>query len=335
MINKKFQLYQCCIPVKGKNKGIIIDFQRKTFYIFENEVIDIINKYSGESIYNVFTDFNQNKNIIKKYIKYFLENELIIVSENLENYTDINLDFEKPFWLDTVTIEINEMNLNITNFLMKRVDELGLNCLKIIIKNSNVENIESIFSMLNASKIQYIILYIQYNNKELVDEITDIKKSNHRLMEVVFFNANDSIAGTEINSVSFEKENIESVLLRTVSSVNDFAINLDSFTEAKKYNLSYNRSLYIDEKGNIKKSILDKEIYGNITGFDLKSIVENTDILGFWSTNKDKIEVCKDCEFRYICTDFSIPIKSNNKGNIIYEREIKCNYDPYKNEWVS
>jgi hypothetical protein len=46
---------------------------------------------------------------------------------------------------------------------------------------------------------------------------------------------------------------------------------------------------------------------------------------------KDDIEVCKDCEFRYICTDCRI---FKNDSNDIYSKPKKCNYDPYTNTWA-
>ena len=45
-----------------------------------------------------------------------------------------------------------------------------------------------------------------------------------------------------------------------------------------------------------------------------------------WNINKDKIDVCKDCEFRYICTDCRAYIKDKRD---IYSKPLKCNYDPY------
>ena len=44
----------------------------------------------------------------------------------------------------------------------------------------------------------------------------------------------------------------------------------------------------------------------------------------------DKIIVCKDCEFRYICTDCRIFIKDNNN---IYSQPLHCNYNPYIAKW--
>ena len=49
----------------------------------------------------------------------------------------------------------------------------------------------------------------------------------------------------------------------------------------------------------------------------------------FIQDSKDYINVCKDCEFRYSCTDSRIPMNINNEW--FYESE--CNYNPYISKW--
>ena len=48
-----------------------------------------------------------------------------------------------------------------------------------------------------------------------------------------------------------------------------------------------------------------------------------------WFIKKDDIEICKDCEFRYNCTDCRAFTIENN----VYSKPLKCNYNPYTNEW--
>ena len=45
---------------------------------------------------------------------------------------------------------------------------------------------------------------------------------------------------------------------------------------------------------------------------------------------KDDIDVCKDCEFRYICTDCRSIIKDLNYR---YSQPVKCKYNPYLGKW--
>ncbi len=50
----------------------------------------------------------------------------------------------------------------------------------------------------------------------------------------------------------------------------------------------------------------------------------------YWDINKDKIYVCKDCEFRYICTDCRAYVEDPED---ILSKPLKCGYNPYTGEW--
>ncbi|MNX99984.1 hypothetical protein D3C86_1324620 [compost metagenome] len=49
-----------------------------------------------------------------------------------------------------------------------------------------------------------------------------------------------------------------------------------------------------------------------------------------WFTKKDDIAVCRDCEFRYVCTDCRAYVEDPADA---YAKPLKCGYDPYANVW--
>lgn len=71
---------------------------------------------------------------------------------------------------------------------------------------------------------------------------------------------------------------------------------------------------------------LDK-IFGNINENTIKSIIDDTDFCKLWEVNKDKVEICKDCEYRYMCMDCRFLI--TDRTNILSKPSF-CNYNPYE-----
>ena len=47
----------------------------------------------------------------------------------------------------------------------------------------------------------------------------------------------------------------------------------------------------------------------------------------------DNIEICKDCEFRYLC--FNCPEYNYIKTNDLYKKNPSCSYNPYSGKWIS
>ena len=69
----------------------------------------------------------------------------------------------------------------------------------------------------------------------------------------------------------------------------------------------------------------------NIRNNSLEELLKEYIIPEFWSISKNKIKVCKDCEYRYICKDCRpLSVEGNDK----FSKGSFCTYNPYKGEWA-
>jgi SPASM domain peptide maturase of grasp-with-spasm system len=333
MRNLQFKLFQCCIPVKGIKNGIIIDFQRKIIHKVPNPVIDILEEYLKKNIYELFKDYNSSSEILKLYIRYFLENELIILSNEIDSYPAINDEFFQPVILDSMFLEIDTVTFHLENFLRLELNKLGLNYLKIILRNNDISNVHKILSALEVSKIKAIVLYLEYS-EDILLQLESTVINDPRVLNVVFFNFNHQIDKLVFSEkFIFEELPIEEILYENkIRDLNSFVLDIDLYHEALNFNLMFNKSVFIDLFGNIKRHKEDINNYGNIQKNEIDKIVNKEDFKLFWKISKDQIEICKDCEFRYICPDNRIPYKSNLKA-LNYDLKSTCNYDPYEGKW--
>ena len=74
-----------------------------------------------------------------------------------------------------------------------------------------------------------------------------------------------------------------------------------------------------------------QHVLGNITVDSLSDILKKGFLNRYWYNNKGMIEGCKDCEFRYCCTDCLILTNAFKKD--IISKNIFCNYFPDKGIW--
>ncbi|MFV8328472.1 grasp-with-spasm system SPASM domain peptide maturase [Flavobacterium sp. ZS1P14] len=330
MIDKKFKLFSNCFSVKGINRALILDLQRKNYYILPNQIIDFINEYSGKKVYDLFRDFKNDKTILKKYIRYFLKNELVIIDNDLNLYPAISNNFDRPYRIDTITLDLNLPILTLKEFLEINVDNLGVSCLKLISDNFNLKKIVDTLHFVDKSKIKTIVIFIKYRDG-LETELINLKKTFFRITEIIFYDV-DITNDSEVKKFIYEKKSLSEVLSMTIYNHDDFVLSFENFNESLSFNTAYNRTIFIDLNGDIKRHIEDQSVFGNIDIADLNEVVDNEEVKKFWAISKDKILICKDCEFRYICPDGSIPFKEK-ETDIFYSTKTKCNYDPYKNLW--
>ncbi len=43
--------------------------------------------------------------------------------------------------------------------------------------------------------------------------------------------------------------------------------------------------------------------YGHYLENKLSEVIENKDFKQYWNLSKDRVSVCRNCEFRYICSN--------------------------------
>jgi len=73
-----------------------------------------------------------------------------------------------------------------------------------------------------------------------------------------------------------------------------------------------------------------KDSFGNIKNTTLQKVLKHPDLKKYWNIKKDDVAVCKDCEFRHICTDCRAYTENPDD---IYSKPLKCGYNPYTNVW--
>jgi len=70
--------------------------------------------------------------------------------------------------------------------------------------------------------------------------------------------------------------------------------------------------------------------FDNIDTVKLIEVIESPAFRQHWQITKDMVKVCKDCEFRHICTDCRAYIEDPDD---VLSKPLKCGYDPYTNAW--
>ncbi len=109
-----------------------------------------------------------------------------------------------------------------------------------------------------------------------------------------------------------------------------FTITKKQFELNHWYNSCWNSKLAITSNGDVIPCIFARDdVVGNIKEDKFENIIKQ--IEDKWMITKDKVEVCKDCEFRYACHDCRPLAKTINDN--VYSKYPRCCYDPYKGIW--
>lgn len=328
-MRKYYRFHECCKIVKGANRTAIYDLQRLNFYFIPNSVIEVFIDYENKKIETLFTDYSTQKEQLIKYFDYLLSNEIIFLTDNRETFPVMSSVFEKPHFLDFLYIEIDYLQKFKIDFLENLIDRTGVDHMVIISTSNSIKNFETVLNLLDDSRVK-LITFISIFHDNLIKKATNLKTRYERLKKIVFFNSPvEYLKIDEDEDIEYFNNTLGERLTRRIMGVNNFTLNIKSYLESLKYNLYFNRKAYINNIGDVKPSYIHEEYFGNIENENFKEIIFKDGFQDFWKLTKDQIEVCKDCEFRYMCPDNRIPINSKNK----YYHHTDCNYNPYTNAW--
>ncbi len=339
MINELecFKLFADCIPTRGYKRGVIYDLNRKAYDFIPNSLIDFVQEADGKTKVEIEQLFGEeDKAVVSEYLK-FLENKEYsywVPKTVDDNFLKLNLDWDYPAQISNAIIEIDHRNNYNVAAILKQLDDLG--CKHIQICAYDIIEMDYYTNLLNE------IIYSQYLSIEIItkfdsniklNSISEFVTKHKRLKSIVFHSADKNQIINEIKlstmgNIAYTKQKIASFSQH--NSIEYFSVSVDFFTESQNNHIYFNRKVSIDVEGNIKNCPTDKTIYGNVNKDKITDVISLSSFQKLWNVKKDETKVCKDCEFRYMCTDGRIP-KQSEDGT--WYHETACNYNPYMAKW--
>ncbi len=335
-----FILHSNCIPIKGSKRALIFDLQRNKFKFIPLDLFDILDSENRSIDFNRIIE-NQvdddSKEIIIEYFDFLKEQDFGFWSlHNLEHlFPKLSKEWDVPSIISNAIIDLNTLNLS---YFSKIINQLvDLNCLDFQVRfftELNLNSLKSILTQLENSKIKSIEIFFKWYNDINLDLLNSVVEKNKRVKALFIYNAPKQLKSIYKSSLVGHIIFLSSPNLNVTDcgniSPSYFAINNETYTESQQHNTCLNRKISIDVNGEIKNCPSMTKSYGNIKDTTLAEAIEKTGFKDLWFINKDKIHVCKDCEFRYICTDCRAYIENPED---IYSKPLKCGYNPYSAEW--
>ncbi|MGB3183895.1 MAG: grasp-with-spasm system SPASM domain peptide maturase [Cyclobacteriaceae bacterium] len=335
-MNKKliFRLYANCIPVKGARRSVVCDLQRGKVVFITNDLHDILKDHPESSFKELINTFGEgNEPILLEYFSYLEANDLGLwcTKSEIKHFPPLDLSFEHPYPIDNVIIDIDENSHHPFKKIFSEIEEISFSDIQIRTYSIlSLFEIDSILSLCKHKRIKSISLLIQYSPDMTEKSIIEFIRKNLLLDQLIITSApEEHILENDYCDVIFTTQKVDSDQCCGIVSSQYFSPNIHHFTEATAFNTCLNRKIGIDTAGRIKNCPSQTEDYGNVQDMPLTEALRNKEFTKYWKLKKNDITTCKDCEFRYICTDCRVFRESED----LYAKPSKCSYDPYTCTW--
>lgn len=340
------QLYADCIPVKGASRSAIYDLTRNEVILFPSEYFQVLKYLSEQKLGSLLSNIvsAEEKRLITTFIDFLHENELVQFVRDLSEFPRIEERWEMPAIVENAIIDVHEKMHDVEK-IFSELDELGcrfvqlrsfsdlpgphkLNEILISAQNKSIESLELILKY--DGNIPDLVYKKLLEDHPMVISLTLHTAPVDRILEVDY-GLDKDLASLIAKNIYFTTQSVSSQThcgLITLKHLNTPSVS--GFFETKLHNGCLNGKISIDAAGEIKNCPSMVKSYGNISETSLITAIDKKGFKDLWRVVKDQIEICKDCELRYICSDCRAYVE---KPENILSKPLKCGYDPYTAEW--
>jgi len=330
-----FVLFACCVPVRGARRGIICDLQRSSFSFIPNGLYEILTKHRGKTVEAIKTLYHHKYDQeIDEYFEFLITRELGFWCNDQDHFPDLDFTWERAERITNAIIDVDATSQHDYAKLLGELDDLGCKALELrFFSPPSLCELEAVLKATAHGCLRSIDV-LAAHGKELTPEALErLIAPYQRVNSLVIHSSSKVISRTIGKNVGLRyiREVIDSPTCCGQVHQQYFVTNLETFTEAHGFNTCLNRKISIDARGEIRNCPSLPLSFGNIRDISLHSAVAHRDFSALWRINKDQIDVCRDCEFRYICTDCRAYLSSPAD---LYSKPSKCTYDPYTAEWL-
>jgi SPASM domain peptide maturase of grasp-with-spasm system len=336
--NKYFTLFACCIPVKGASRSIICDVQRQHFNFIPNALYELLIACKHKTLAAIIEQYGQeHETVIAAYFTFLTQAEygFWASADELAFFPPLDLSWASPLAVTNGIIDVDGNSTFDIKQVIAQLDELGCAALQLRCYTPKpLPFFDALLQFVNGSRIKSIDLLMPWHTgleeKALVALAEQYLRLNNILVHSAPFNSFEGAINNSLSRVVFSTTVVTSEQHCGLVSPAYFALNLSAFSESLHFNSCLNRKISVDKSGNIKNCPALPEQFGNVADTKLKDALQQPGFKDKWHITKDDCAVCKDCEFRYICTDCRA--NTATPGNWL-DKPAHCQYNPYTAEW--
>lgn len=335
------KLFDSVKITKGAKNSIILDTNTGFLKLIPNAFFDLLsNQHQNYSVLKKQLD-SGSKETLDEYISFIIDNKLGIIVNSKKELLAFQNDSgfkETPSFVDYLILDINNSEI-LDDVLIQQIYSLKIKYLQIRFSElalNDVINVISKLNLFNDSSINEMSIVANYDLQLVIFIKENLYSISNKFLHFILHSSDEQDFQTlEHIQLSIIKNKIIIPLSCGLIDLKNINLNRNFYLEAKQHNTCLNKKISIDVTGNIKNCPSMPQSFGNIKDTTLENALNHPEFKKYWNLTKDSIEVCKDCEFRYICTDCRAYTEqtSVNKEGLDTSKPLKCGYNPYTGEW--
>jgi SPASM domain peptide maturase of grasp-with-spasm system len=273
----------------------------------------------------------KDKQLVEEYLTFLYHNQFGYTTDSpvqalrLDLSTDANNDYQL---ITNAIVDYEACTQHSLKDIAGQLNELGCMALELrFYYPVSREKLETEMSYVFDTSIRTLEVVLESSDDYSVESILDIKALYPFLRKITVSNScENTVYHRDELTIIFTHDIIRDERCCGVTNELYCIAETKLFIESVHFNSCLNKKIAVDKNGFIRNCPSMSNHYGHISVKSLVETVLNDQFRKVWNISKDQIEVCSDCELRYVCQDCRAYIEDQSN---IYSKPIKCNYNPY------
>jgi SPASM domain peptide maturase of grasp-with-spasm system len=332
-----FRLFASCVPVRGAARSTLCDLQHARFELIPNGMHEILTEHRGRTVAEVKAAYgHQFDSVVDEYFDFLVERGFGFWTREPDAFPDLDLEWERPERITNSIVDVGPSSRHDFASIFRQLDDLGCKALQLrFFRACGVDEVSSILRHARAGRLRSVELLVPHAAEW---DFAGVERlcAGHPRVSAVFVHSSPATAPARPTAtgahVFFMTDRVDSAWHCGQVHPDYFVAAMEPFTEALRYNSCLNRKMSVDEHGEIRNCPALPASFGNVANTSLHAALAHEEFEALWRINKDQIDVCRDCEFRYVCTDCRAFVSDDADR---FSKPSRCAYDPYTAEWAS
>lgn len=330
-----FRLFACCVPVRGARRSTVCDLQRHAYRFIPNVLFEILTEHAGKTPAQLEALYGEgSRPVLDEYFAFLEGNELGFWCDDPDAFPLLDLSWDRPEQVTNAVIDVDAGSAHPWATLLGELDGLGCRALQLRFFDAfTLDEVEAVLEHTRAGRLRSIDLLLRHDPAWTDAELEGLCMRHQRISQVLVHSApEDRVARTPRlgTPLCYRRQVVDSSAHCGHVNPTYFAITVEAFTEAQAYNSCLNRKIAVDARGAIRNCPAMPRSFGTAGSTPLRRALEQPEFREAWSIHKDQVETCRDCEFRYVCTDCRAFVRDPANP---YSKPARCGYDPYTATW--
>lgn len=329
-----FRLFGNCIPVRGARRSVICDLERRRIRFIPTALLEILVdpdlSISADSVRR-FPPADRIR--LAEYLDVLVLEEYGFWTDEPELFPTIEMKRDTPNACTNAILDIDRNSTHAYEAIFHQLDDLGCEALQIrAFDTLQPEEIVRIVVAAESGRFRHLDFMLKASPSINVEFAAALVKAHPIVTRVILHSAPEPFQQVDAPPPADIWVTTEPLSLTSCGQVDPsfFALNVLHFIEAQCFNTCLHKKVGVAANGDVMACPSMNRSFGNIATTELKHIVGHPDLKRLGTITKDQVSVCRDCEFRYVCTD----CRANTVDGGLYSKPSGCRYDPYTATWI-